>query len=151
MTMRTTVQLHWLNIDNRAHAYTFYKQHMPYAQLTKKEKLAVFFPEITSTDESHKTEVIAAIRLRPIGVYTLVTGMLIHPNYRGQGLGHQLMKMVSHELIDERSFLFALPHLANFYQQHGFHQCQNVPNDIRQLFNKYDREDKPLCLMVFRG
>lgn len=148
--MRTTVQLHWLNIDNRAHAYTFYKQYMPYAHLTKKERLAVFFSEIPSTNEHLNPEIIAAVRLRPIGIYTLVTGMLIHPSYRGIGLGHQLMQGLSKELVNEHTFLFALPHLVAFYRQHGFGECQNVPNDIGQLFNKYHSETKPLYLMEFK-
>lgn len=147
--MRTSLQLHWLNINNRAHAYTFYKQHMPYAHLTKKEQLAVFFSEIPPQNEKLNPEIIAAIRLRPIGVYTLVTGMLIHPNYRGIGLGHQLMQGLSKELVNEHAFLFALPHLVAFYRQHGFDECKNVPNDISQLFNKYHSENRPLILMAF--
>lgn len=147
--MRITLHLHWLNSDNRAQAYIFYKRYMPYAHPTKKERLAVFFSEITSTDESQSPEITAAIRLRPIGIYTLVTGMLIHPNYRGQGLGHQVMQRINNELLNKHTFLFALPHLVSFYQQHGFDECQNVPNDVGQLFNKHYRDDRPLCLMVF--
>lgn len=148
--MRNTLQIHWLDIDNRTQAYRFYKHYMPYARLTKKERLAVLLSERESIEDNRNQEIIAAIRLRPTGVYNLVTGMLVHPNYRGQGLGHQLMLGINNELTNEGTFLFALPHLVSFYQQHGFVECQNVPNDISQLFNKYDCDDRPLCLMIFR-
>ena len=123
---------------------------MPYARLTKKERVAVFLSEFASSETELNTETIAAIRLRPIGRYTLVTGMLVHPNYRGQGLGHQLMHAIMNELIDEHTFLFALPHLVSCYQQHGFNLLQTPPNDIFQLLNKHQSDNKPLCLMGFK-
>ncbi|NRD74964.1 GNAT family N-acetyltransferase [Shewanella sp. VB17] len=123
---------------------------MPYARLTKKERLAVFLSESDSNKTEPHTEVIAAIRLRPIGRDTLITGMLVHPSFRGQGLGHSLMNAIINELNDEHAFLFALPHLVSFYQQHGFNPLQTPPNDIAQLFIKHQRKHKPLCLMGFK-
>ncbi|MBW8184376.1 GNAT family N-acetyltransferase [Shewanella nanhaiensis] len=144
------MHLNWLSLDNRSQVYPFYKQFMPYARLTKKERIAVFIAEQNTAEVTVKSEVIAAVRLRPTGLYTLVTGMLIHPAHRGKGLGHALMREISHEMIDKRTFIFSLPHLVNFYRQHGFERCQTPPNDIGQLFNRYHSEEKPLSLLIFK-
>ena len=144
------MHLNWLPLDSRSQVYPFYKQFMPYARLTKKERVAVFLAEKNTTEVTGKSEVIAAVRLRPIGLYTLVTGMLIHPDHRGKGLGHALMRGINHEMADERTFIFSLPHLVSFYQQHGFEKCGAPPNDIGQLFQKYYSEEKPLSLLIFK-
>ncbi|WP_041417525.1 GNAT family N-acetyltransferase [Shewanella woodyi] len=144
------MHLHWLSLNNRAQVYPFYKQFMPYARLTKKERIAVLLEEKGTAEVAVESEVIAAVRLRPIGLYTLVTGMLIHPQHRGKGLGHTLMRGINNEMTDEYTFIFSLPHLVSFYQQHGFEKCQTPPNDIGQLFNRYHSEDKPLSLLAFK-
>ncbi|MCG9697307.1 GNAT family N-acetyltransferase [Shewanella sp. Isolate11] len=136
------MQLHWLNDDERIEAFGFYKKFMPHARLTKKEKLGVFFAE-----NSASKPIIAAVRLRPIGSYQLLTGILVHPGNRGQGVGHQLMQALKPHLESAPSFLFSLPHLRNFYQQHQFEGDRQAPAEIRDLFSRYTREGKSLYLM----
>ncbi len=140
------MKLCWLNTDNRSEAYIFYKRFLPYARLSKKEQVGVLF---TLKNEDERQEVIAAIRLRPIGSFTLLTGMLVHPDYREQGLAHQIMASLAGIFENNKTFLFSLPSLTRFYQQHQFIQTEDVPNDILQLFSKYQRQGKELVLMKF--
>ncbi len=140
------MQLHWLMPDNRNEAFRFYKQYMPYARISKKEKLAAFF-----ANNSPQREIIAAVRLRPIGAYQLLTGMLVHPEYRRKGLAHQLMQALAPRLAATPSFLFALPHLCDFYQQHGFTCNQPVPAEINDLFKRYTQQGKTLHLMQYNN
>ncbi len=139
------MKLCWLDTDNRRDAYIFYKRFLPYARLSKKESVGVLY---TRKDEDER-QVIAAVRLRPIGSFTLLTGMLVHPDYREQGLAHQIMVSLADIFENNRTFLFSLPSLVGFYQQHQFIQTDDVPNDILQLFSKYQGLGKELILMKF--
>ncbi|QYJ85191.1 GNAT family N-acetyltransferase [Shewanella mesophila] len=147
------MNLTWLDADSRAEAYQFYHQFMPYARLTKKELLGVFFAGNLS-----EKKIIAAVRLRPIGEYQLLTGMLVHPEYRGQGLAHQLMFNLQRTLNTKPSFLFSLPELTSFYQQHRFfenseitmEQSPKIPAEITQLYKRYVSKGKQLYLMQYQ-
>ncbi|RTR34566.1 GNAT family N-acetyltransferase [Shewanella atlantica] len=147
MKIGPTLKLCWLDTDNRRDAYIFYKHFLPYARLSKKEKIGVLFTQ-KGEGESEK-QLIAAVRLRPIGSFTLLTGMLVHPDYREQGLAHQIMTSLADTFENNRTFLFSLPSLVDFYQQHQFIQTEDVPNDILHLFSKYRSQGKELVLMKF--
>jgi len=140
-----TLKLCWLDTDNRSEAYIFYKHFLPYARLSKKEQIGVLYFQ----PEKGETLVVAAVRLRPIGSFTLITGMLVHPQYRQQGLAHQIMASLAGIFENNNTFIFSLPSLTGFYQQHQFIQTEDVPNDILQLFSKYRGQGKELILMKF--
>lgn len=137
------MKLCWLDTNNRRDAYIFYRRYLPYARLSKKEKIGVLFTR-KGEDE---WQVIAAVRLRPIGSFTLLTGMLVHPDHREQGLAHKIMTSLAGIFEHNRTFLFSLPSLVSFYQQHQFIPTEDVPNDILQLFSKYRSQGKELVLM----
>ena len=94
-------------------------------------------------------QILASLRLRPIGEFNLLNGMLVHPDHRGKGIGHQLMKRVADKLTSKETYLFSLPHLVEFYQKHGFSQDVQAPNDIEQIFNKYTSQGKHLVMMGY--
>ena len=56
--------------------------------------------------------------------------------------------MRTHFIID-KTFTFALPHLADFYHQHGFVPTELAPNDIQQRFLAYQQQGKNLLLLGF--
>ncbi|MCL1145160.1 GNAT family N-acetyltransferase [Shewanella marinintestina] len=159
--MNTKLQLTWLAPDERIEVKKFYRQHMPYARLLQKESVCVLTqtaPNLDSSGEidsvaeitSSKTicsKIIASARIRPIGQLAILTGMLVHPDFRGQGMGHQLMDELSSVINDGKTYIFALAHLEGFYAQHGFSAVSSAPNDIEQLFLKYQDSDKELVLM----
>ncbi|MCL1038078.1 GNAT family N-acetyltransferase [Shewanella submarina] len=134
-----------------------YQAYMPWAKPKGREKLAIVTingldNEDTDQPDSNDKRIIAVVRIRPIGEFELVTGMLVHPEYRGQGIGDELLKFISPELTSGKSFLYALPHLENYYSRAGFQlrAIDTVPNDIGQLYLKYSRQ-KPLVLMGWKG
>ncbi|MGS0824537.1 GNAT family N-acetyltransferase [Shewanella sp. 0m-8] len=153
--MNTKLQLTWLAPDERIEVKKFYRQHMPYARLLQKESICVLTqtdPNLDSVGEftSSKTicsEIVASARIRPIGQLAILTGMLVHPDFRGQGVGDKLMDELSSVLSDGKTYIFALAHLEGFYSQHGFCAVSSAPNDIQQLFLKYQGSDKELVLM----
>lgn len=124
---------------------------MPYARINRKEQIALLIDDAHTfaPDSCIKAEhIIASLRLRPIGEFTLLIGMLVHPDHRGQGIGHKMMKGIADKLVSNETYLFSLPHLVKFYQQHGFHLTAQAPNDIAQLFDKYTSQGKTLVMMV---
>ena len=139
----------------------FYRQHMPYARLAQKESVAVIHHLSSSTidgtddiDEVNisQQKIIAAIRVKPIGQYQLINGLLVHPDYRGQQLSTQLLKFIAPQLITKNCFLFAHPWLIDLYQQQHFividqHDLSAIPADIIQLYRRYHSEQRPLVLM----
>ncbi|MCL1092364.1 GNAT family N-acetyltransferase [Shewanella kaireitica] len=143
------MQLTWLAPDDRNEVKKFYRQHMPYARLLQKESVCVLTQTDTNTD--NLGEIVACVRIRPIGQLSILTGMLVHPDFRGQGVGHQLMRELSPFLCDGKTYIFALAHLEGFYAQHGFGVIADAPNDIAQLFLKYQGSEKELVLMGLTG
>ena len=158
--MNTKLQLTWLAPDDRIEVKKFYRQHMPYARLLQKESVCVLtqtnpnldsFEEIDSVDEITCCKIVASARIRPIGQLAILTGMLVHPDFRGQGVGHKLMDELSSVINNGKTYIFALAHLEGFYSQHGFSVIADAPNDIAQLFLKYQDSDKELVLMGLTG
>ncbi|MGS0725350.1 GNAT family N-acetyltransferase [Shewanella sp. 0m-11] len=150
------MQLTWLAADERIEVKKFYRQHMPYARLLQKESVCVLtqadpnldsFDEIDSFGEITSSKIIASARIRPIGQLAILTGMLVHPDFRGQGIGHLLMRELKSAISGGNTYIFALAHLQGFYAQHGFCAVSSAPNDIEQLFLKYQGDDERLVLM----
>jgi GNAT superfamily N-acetyltransferase len=133
----------------------FYRQHMPYARLAQKEAVAVIHhlhsPSTDATDLNQQT-IVAAIRVKPIGQYQLLNGLLVHPHYRGQQLSSQLLRFIAPILKVKHCFLFAHPWLIGLYQQQHFVVIEHsemlaLPAEITQLYRRYHSEQRPLVLM----
>jgi GNAT superfamily N-acetyltransferase len=139
----------------------FYRQHMPYARLAQKESVAVIHhlsPPATDEVDIRQQKIIAAIRVKPIGQYQLINGLLVHPDYRRQKLSTQLLKFIEPKLTAKNCFLFAHPWLIDLYQQQHFividqndvigqNDLSAIPADITQLYRRYHSEQRPLVLM----
>lgn len=158
--INTKLKLTWLAPNERIEVKKFYRQHMPYARLLQKESICVLTQtdstlandvEIATSGVTHSdvscSNIVASARIRPIGQLAILTGMLVHPDFRGQGVGHQLMRELESVISDGNTYIFALAHLDRFYAQHGFCVIADAPNDIAQLFLKYQSSDKELILM----
>ena len=142
----------------------FYRQHMPYARLAQKEAIAVInHLNSSATDNQDRSDdvnratfrsrnIIAAIRVKPIGHYQLVNGLLVHPDYRGQHHASHLLQFIAPRLKTKHCFLFAHPWLIGLYQQQHFvaiepRQISQLPAEITQLYYRYHSEERPLVLM----
>ncbi|AZG74535.1 GNAT family N-acetyltransferase [Shewanella livingstonensis] len=150
----------------------FYRRYMPYARLAQKEAVAVIH-HLDSTAKNSRDDIsrdinngsndvneaeyrqlkiIAAIRVKPIGRYQLVNGLLVHPDYRGLQLSIQLLQFIAPTLKVKHCFLFAHPWLIGLYQQQHFVVIDNeallaLPAEITQLYYRYHSEERPLVLM----
>ncbi|WP_084715804.1 GNAT family N-acetyltransferase [Vibrio galatheae] len=106
--------------------------------------------ELTITG-SIENQLVAVVRFRTIEQYRLLTGMLVTPDHRGAGLGHQLMAHCTEQVLSEQDFCFAYAHLEAFYTQHGFKtiEVELLPNSLKGLFDRYSLK-KTLIPMQFQ-
>ncbi len=98
------------------------EQDCPYQEVDGKDKIAyhLFF-------KNKKNEVIAVTRILPQGISydeVAIGRVVVHENYRGTGLGNQLMsdsmKFVKEKFGDVPVRLSAQKHLEKYYGNHGF-------------------------------
>lgn len=121
-----------------------YKQHYPSGKAKKDELTIVGYLNQQLT---------AVVRFRSIEHYRLLTGMLVEPEKRGLGLGHELMAYCRQEVLTEQDYCFAYQHLEAFYTQHGFVRTDetNLPNSLKQLFVRYTNSGKKLLAMHYQA
>ena len=98
------------------------EQNCPYQEVDGKDKLAhhLFF-------KNEKDEIIAVTRILPQGISyaeVAIGRVVVHEDYRGTGLGNQLMADSMNFVKDEYGKvpvrLSAQKHLENYYGNHGF-------------------------------
>ncbi|MCW8349216.1 GNAT family N-acetyltransferase [Vibrio sp. ZSDZ65] len=123
-------------------AKKIYKSHYPAAKPKSDERI------ITAQVGS---QLCALVRFRSIENCRLMTGMLVIPDYRLQGVGHKLMQHLVQQELAEQDFCFALAHLETFYCQHGFQTIDKdaLPNALKQLFLRYIQGGKSLVAMQY--
>ncbi|WP_238925528.1 MULTISPECIES: GNAT family N-acetyltransferase [Vibrio] len=114
------------------------------AKVKKNERVVVGYQQQT---------IIAIVRFRPIEQYTLLTGMLVVPDHRQQGIGQQLLSYCATEELNSNCYCFAYQHLETFYQQGGFHaiESEQLPSSLRQLFLRYITNGKKLLPMQYKS
>lgn len=119
-----------------------YKAHYPSGKAKKNELTIVGYIE---------NQLSCVVRFRPIEQFQLLTGMLVIPEQRGLGLGHQLLVHCQDSVCSSNTYCFAYPHLEAFYQQHGFVTClpEQLPNSLNQLFSRYTGSGKCLIPMHY--
>ena len=98
------------------------EQNCPYQEVDGKDKLAhhLFF-------KNEMDEIIAVTRILPQGIScneVAIGRVVVHENYRGTGLGNQLMaesmKFVRDKYGEVPVRLSAQKHLEHYYGNHGF-------------------------------
>ncbi|WP_159656101.1 GNAT family N-acetyltransferase [Vibrio atypicus] len=121
-----------------------YKQYYPSGKAKKDELTIVGYEQ---------ANMVAVVRFRNIEEYRLLTGMLVVPEQREKGFGHQLMAHCREQILTANDYCFAYQHLESFYTQHGFitQQEQQLPNSLKQLFQRYSNSGKKLVAMQYQG
>lgn len=98
------------------------EQNCPYQEVDGKDKLAhhLFF-------KNEMNEIIAVTRILPQGIFydeVAIGRVVVHEDYRGSGLGNQLMSGSMNFVRDKYGEvpvrLSAQKHLENYYGNHGF-------------------------------
>ncbi|WED21718.1 GNAT family N-acetyltransferase [Vibrio sp. JC009] len=117
-----------------------YKSHYPSGKAKSNELIYVSYTE---------NQMSGLFRLRNIDKWRLFTGMLVIPQYRRQGIAHQLMRYYQEQVIAANDYCFAYQHLEKFYAQHSFQtiSAEELPAQLRTLFERYSNSGKSLIPM----
>ncbi|MGF1721700.1 GNAT family N-acetyltransferase [Vibrio kyushuensis] len=121
-----------------------YKAHYPSGKAKKDERIITV---------SNNNTMVGVVRFRNIEQYRLLTGMLIIPEMRDQGVGHQLLDHCQAHELSNRDYCFAYQHLEHFYSHHQFHTIEpnKLPNSLKNLFERYVNSGRSLIPMQFQA
>ncbi|OEF24361.1 GNAT family N-acetyltransferase [Vibrio rumoiensis] len=120
-----------------------YKAFYPSAKPKKNEAIIVGYAE---------SNIVAIVRFRPIGEYSLLTGMLVIPSFRHSGIATDLLTFCKTQHLNSSCFCFAYTHLKNFYKKAGFEvkTIVELPPPLQQLFQRYTSNGKNLLPMQYK-
>lgn len=88
-------------------------------------------------------EIIAGLSLTPVPGGHWLTGLLVAPEQRHQGVAKRL---IDHACRSGRTWLFCHPDLQGFYERLGFVVDEDLPQALTDRLARY-RRSKPLVAM----
>ncbi|WP_051326812.1 GNAT family N-acetyltransferase [Aliagarivorans taiwanensis] len=95
--------------------------------------------------------IIAAAKLRAIdGKYWLLSGVVVAPAFRQQGVASLLISHVLQHVEEGACYCFCHPQLAALYIELGCEIRDELPNPVLSRFNAYRRSKRDLVALEFR-
>lgn len=96
-----------------------------------------------------EAQLIAALRLSPLGNDYLLRSMCVAAELRRQGIGQQFLQALQPVLASHKVYCFPFSHLVDFYQQANFEliTTDDAPPAIADKFLRYLNNGKHICLM----
>ncbi|PKH84313.1 N-acetyltransferase [Pseudomonas sp. Choline-02u-1] len=113
----------------------FYRSHQSSMKTVREAQLWV----------ARRGEIVAALCLRPVSGGHWLTGLLVDPGLREQGIAGQLMAAALKD-VDEPVWLFCHPELRGFYERRGFSFDPALPQAMAERLSRYARS-KPMIAM----
>ncbi|QUJ67624.1 GNAT family N-acetyltransferase [Photobacterium sp. GJ3] len=139
---KTTLSFHPLEPLRFPLVNRLYKAHYPAGKAKKDE--VIWIGEST-------TEIVSAVRFQQFEDHQLMTGMLVVPAFRQQGISQALLKACQVQLISKHCFCFAFSHLENLYAQAGFQVISEdaLPVSLAGRIQRYRSAGKSLIPMRY--
>jgi GNAT superfamily N-acetyltransferase len=94
---------------------------------------------------AQRTEIVAALCLRPLAQGHWLSGLFVAPSQRRQGLARQLLGQALAQ-AGEPVWLFCDPELHSFYENLGFLPCTSLPTALAERLSRYRRKKKLIAL-----
>lgn len=102
------------------------------------------------TRNTHRS-IIAATKLRSIeGEYWLLSGVVVAPAFRQQGIASLLLSHVLQRVEERPCYCFCHPQLAALYITLGFEIRDELPDSVLSRLNTYRRSKRDLVALEFR-
>ncbi|MCP2070881.1 UNVERIFIED_ORG: GNAT superfamily N-acetyltransferase [Pseudomonas lini] len=113
----------------------FYRTHQSSMKAVREAQLWV----------ARRDEIVAALCLRPVAGGHWLTGLLVDPAYRAQGIAARLIAEAVKD-VNEPVWLFCHPDLRDFYERRGFSFDPELPYAMAERLSRYARS-KPMIAM----
>ncbi|MDH2247005.1 GNAT family N-acetyltransferase [Pseudomonas sp. GD03855] len=99
---------------------------------------------------ARRGDIVAGLCLTPIAQGHFLTGLLVAPAERNQGIGAQLVREALAS-TQGTVWLFCKPELLDFYGRLGFSTTDNLPEMLRDRLMRYRRNKTLIALFNDRG
>ncbi|MBV0934513.1 GNAT family N-acetyltransferase [Marinobacterium weihaiense] len=97
-------------------------------------------------------QVLAGVRFEVMAEGWLMRGLWVHRNWRGQGLGRQLLQGCEVQWSAQPCYCYPYRELAAFYTRIGFVAVEeHVAPRLQTLLSRYRRRGEDVGLMRFSG
>lgn len=116
----------------------FYRSHQSSMKAVREAQLWV----------ARRGEIVGALCLRPVAGGHWLTGLLVDPGCREQGIAAQLIAAAVQD-VSEPVWLFCHPDLREFYERRGFTFDPALPQAMAERLSRYARS-KPMIAMELR-
>ncbi|UJF19194.1 GNAT family N-acetyltransferase [Vibrio sp. SS-MA-C1-2] len=122
-----------------------YKNHYPAGKPKKDETIWI--------GESNKGIVSAVRYKRVTDSIQLLTGMLVIPELRGEGVADQLLIATKSVTEEKICYCFAYRYLVPLYQRHQFVEinAEQLPPELASRFHSYCQSGKDLVPMIYQA
>jgi predicted N-acetyltransferase YhbS len=96
-----------------------------------------------------EAKIVGAVRLCPETGFFVLRGMQVLAPFQRQGIGKQLLRSCTEQLVDRVCYCIPWQHLRLFYQKAGFQEVlpSKVPILLRERFNNYIFKEMSVILM----
>ncbi|WP_028239510.1 GNAT family N-acetyltransferase [Stutzerimonas azotifigens] len=98
---------------------------------------------------ARRGEIVGGLNLRPVAGGLWLTGLLVAPAARRQGVGRALLGCAL-DSARQPVWLFCAPELAAFYADAGFAETMQLPPELAERLARY-RQRKPLLALCRSG
>lgn len=113
----------------------FYRAHRSPMRANRSDRLWV----------AQQQEIVAALCLRPMPPGHWLTGLLVAPAHRRQGVARQLVEQALAE-AEGPVWLFCHPDLGDFYRRLNFTPCSQPPAPLAERLARYQRSKALIAL-----
>ncbi|WP_413114097.1 GNAT family N-acetyltransferase [Thaumasiovibrio sp. DFM-14] len=119
-------------------ANKLYKEHYPSGKANKSDNLWI---------AKHHQQWIGVIKYRSYDSYLFMSGMLVIPTWRHNGIAERLLS-ASIDNVTVPVYCFAYAHLKALYNKAGFDETcsSHLPNELRQRFERYTSSGKKVLI-----
>ncbi|GAB6263836.1 GNAT family N-acetyltransferase [Photobacterium sp. 53610] len=139
---KTTLSFHPLEPIRFPLVNRLYKAHYPAGKAKRDE--VIWIGETAS-------EIVTVVRFQLSEDHQLLTGMLVSPAFRQQGIALALLAACQPQLAFMRCFCFAFSHLESLYVSAGFRVVSedDLPATLANRLQRYRSAGKSLTPMLY--
>ena len=95
---------------------------------------------------------LGCVRLQPYDGALFLRAMVVHPSYRGQGVGRDFLSEVVAQYRDQPIFCFPFAHLEKFYAEAGFELTDTLedPPWFQQYYQRLHQQRDIVAMRLIR-